>query len=61
MKFYNMLNVKFYNMLNLTSHYRAGEKGEPCMHVILKDTQKTSTVSSGNGYYEAVKLLILFQ
>jgi len=42
------------------SCYRSAERGEPCMHVILKDTIKSATVSAGNGYYEAVLITNIF-
>jgi len=36
------------------SHYRTNDRGDPCMHVILKNSGKSLTVSATDPYYETV-------
>jgi hypothetical protein len=38
------------------SHYRSTERGDPCMHVILKHSKKSATVSAVDPYYETVMI-----
>ena len=36
------------------SHYRTNDRGDPCMHVTLKNSGKSSIVSATDPYYETV-------
>jgi hypothetical protein len=38
------------------SYYRAAEKGDPCMHVILKGSKSTSVVDGDSPFYEPVRI-----
>jgi len=43
------------------SHYRASERCDPCMHVILKDGKNShSVVHAKNPYYEAVSMILFY-
>ena len=59
---YEQLRVEVNESLSVfdVSHYRSSDRGDPCMHVILKDSKGShSLVHASNPYYEAVIILLL--
>ena len=59
---YEQLRVVVNESLSVydVSHYRSTDRGDPCMHVILKDSKGShSLVHASNPYYEAVRNYII--